>query len=479
LFGVASDFNIKLPTKGNDMNRLYNLFVACYENSIDAFIPEQWANESIALLTERMVAANLVHRDFEPLFAKYGDVVNTRQPADLEAYRKNNSDDVTVQDVSATNVPVPLDQHIHTSFLIRDGEETRSFKSLVDEYLRPAAIALARKIDRVVLGQYAQFLNNHAGSLGGLTNANAVEYLTYTGEVMDLNLAHEEGRNVVLTPRAKTLFTQNPTFHQADRLGDDGTAMREASLGRKFAFDIWSGQNMRSITPDAGTGLGEVNNAAGYPIGTTVLTVDGFAAGELLPGQWVTINGRPYRVSATGADPAVAMTLEYGLTQAVADNDDITVHGWGEVNNGAGYPVNHAKTIVVDGFAGGETPKVGRIVTFGTTSTRYVIIKTNGTTEIELDRPLVAALADNDDVFLGPTGDFNLAFHRNAMTLAIRPLALPRAGAGAISGLANYNNLSIRTVITYDGNKQGHLVTLDFLAGIKVLDTDLGAVLLT
>ena len=65
------------------------------------------------------------------------------------------------------------------------------------------------------------------------------------------------------------------------------------------------------------------------------------------------------------------------------------------------------------------------------------------------------------------------------MTLAIRPLALPRAGAGAISGLANYNNLSIRTVITYDGNKQGHLVTLDFLAGIKVLDTDLGAVMLT
>lgn len=464
------------------MNRLTNLFLACYDNSIDAFIPEQWANESIALLTEKMVAANLVHRDFEPLFAKFGDVVNTRQPADLEAYRKNNSDDVTVQDVSATNVPVPLDQHIHTSFLIRDGEETRSFKSLVDEYLRPAAIALARKIDRVVLGQYPQFLNNHAGSLGGLTNANAVEYITELGEVMDLNLAHDDGRNVVLTPRAKTLFLQNPTFHQADRLGDEGTAMREASLGRKFAFDVWSAQNMRSVTGPTADATGAVNNAAGYPVGTTVLTVDGFALGEVVAddvGRWVNIDGRPYRVTAINADPLTSLTIASpGLTKAVLDNAVITFGGMGEVNNGAGYAAGHAKTIVVDGFAAGEI-KVGQFLTFGTVDTRYTVIKTNGNTEIELDRPLVAALADNDNVNLGPPGDYSLGFHRNAMTLAIRPLALPRAGAGAISGLANYNNLSIRTVITYDGNKQGHLVTLDFLAGIKVLDTDLGAVLLT
>lgn len=454
------------------------LFVTVYENSIDAFIPEQWANESIALLTENMVAAALVHRDFEDEFAKFGDVVNTRQPVDLEAYRKTNSEDVTIQDVSANNVAVPLDQHIHVSFLIRDGEETRSFKSLVDEYLRPAAIALARKTDRIVLGQYAQFLGNHAGALGGLTNANAVDYITATREVMNVNLAHMENRNLILTPTAETKVLQNATFHQADRLGDEGTALREASLGRKFAFDTYMAQNMASVLGDTTTGLAEVNNAAGYPIGTTVLTVDGAAMGELIAGQWIAINGRPYRVSAVNADPATSITLEYGLTAAVADNDDITIYGLGEVNNASGYAAGYVGTITVDGFSG-ETPRVGRIVTFTGSSTRYVIIKTNGSTTIELDRPLVSALVDNDDVFLGPTGDFNLAFHRNAMTLAIRPLALPRAGAGAISGLANFNDLTIRTVITYDGTKQGHLVTLDFLAGIKVLDTDLGAVMLS
>lgn len=459
------------------MNRL---FYTAYDNSLDAFIPEQWANESIALLMENMIAASLVHRDFEPVFAKFGDFVNTRQPADFVAKRKGVNENVTIQNAVATNVAVPLDQHIHVTFLIRDGEETRSFKSLVDEYLRPAAIALARDIDRVVLGQYVHFIQNNAGSLGGLTNANAVDYITATREVLNRNLAHMDGRNLVLTPTAETKVLQNATFHQADRVGDEGTALREASLGRKFGFNTWMAQNMASIPVDTTTGLGEINNAAGYPAGTTVLTVDGFAANEAKAGMWVSINGRPYHITADNdvGTGATSLTLEYGLSAAVLDNDDITVYDRGAVNNGAGYPVGYSGAIVVDGFTG--TPiKVGNLVTFGTSNIRYSVKYTNGSTSVELDRPLEAALVDNDFVNLGPYGDFNFAFHRNALTLAIRPLAQPRAGAGAISGLANFNDLTIRTVITYDGEKQGHLVTLDFLAGTKVLDTDLGAVMLS
>ena len=63
------------------------------------------------------------------------------------------------------------------------------------------------------------------------------------------------------------------------------------------------------------------------------------------------------------------------------------------------------------------------------------------------------------------------------MALVNRPLALPIPGTGARAGVANWNGLSMRVVMTYDGNKQGHLVTVDTLLGIKVLDTNLGAVM--
>jgi hypothetical protein len=36
----------------------------------------------------------------------------------------------------------------------------------------------------------------------------------------------------------------------------------------------------------------------------------------------------------------------------------------------------------------------------------------------------------------------------------------------------------MRVVMTYDGNLQGHLVTCDLLCGVKVLDINLGTVML-
>ena len=37
---------------------------------------------------------------------------------------------------------------------------------------------------------------------------------------------------------------------------------------------------------------------------------------------------------------------------------------------------------------------------------------------------------------------------------------------------------AVRVTITYDGTSQGHLVTLDILAGVQVLDGRLGSVVL-
>jgi hypothetical protein len=59
------------------MNMLFiraQAFISVYDNNIDALIPELWAQESLAILEENMVAANLVHRDFQPVFAKFGDI---------------------------------------------------------------------------------------------------------------------------------------------------------------------------------------------------------------------------------------------------------------------------------------------------------------------------------------------------------------------------------------------------------------------
>lgn len=454
-----------------------NLFILAYANDTSAYVPAEWAQESLAILEENMVAARLVHRDFEELIANWGDTVNTRRPGQFTALRKTDNDSVTDQDATATNVQVVLDQFFHVTFIIKDGQQSKSFKNLVEEYLAPAMLGHARAIDRVVLGQYPRFITNCAGHLNTAAGRNDI---LDTRLIMNNNKAYENGRNLVLTPATESDLLKLDLFTQAQQVGDDGSALREASLGRKLGYNTYMCQNMSTVATGNDNTTGAINNAAGYPIGTTAITIDGFSA-AIGTNSWVTIAGDdvPQRVmSSTGGATPTALVISPGLKHAVVDNAVVTAYTPGQINLVAGYAAGYNKTIVYDTFT--VDPKVGQFLTFTTTNTSaiYTIIAVDTTAKtITLDRSLTVALADNDKINLGPPGNYNFAFHKDAIALVTRPLALPDGGMGARAAVVNYNGLSIRVVMTYDGVAQGTRVTLDLLCGVQVLDTNLGAVL--
>ena len=458
-------------------------------NSLDAYIPELWANESVAILVENMVIANLIHRDFSPQVAKFGDLVHTRKPAEFTAVSKVDTDDVTVQDATATDIQVPLNQHLHTSFRIRDGEETKSFKQLRDEYLEPAVLSLAQSIDKRLLGMVHGFYTNAEGNTA-LSSSDVKTYIINTRKRMNINKAYEMGRNLILCPDTEAEALKLDTFTEADKVGDNGTALREASLGKKFQFNIFMCQNTpstSSVPTSASHPL--VDLAGGYPAGTSVIHVD-TAGSALQVGDWITIPGDtiPHLVTALGtlATEDIDVTISPPLRAAVADDASITITDTGLVDLTAGYAAGWNKEIVIDGVTG--TIPVGTGVRFATAGTpnvllngMYSVIATTetatNTTGITLNRPLVTAIANNDIVGITPSADYNFAFHRNCLAMVSRPLAAAPAGL-ALSSVASANGIGVRVTITYDGVKQGVLVTVDLLMGLEILDTALGAVLI-
>lgn len=453
----------------------------------EAFNPQIWANESIALLEENMVAGNLVHRDFEGAIASYGDTVNTRKPSEFTVKRKGRGDAVTKQQPDATNIPVVLNQHLHVSFPILDIDQTKSFQDLIPEYLLPAMQAIARGVDRIVSGQVYQFLPNVGGQLNMMDATNAEDFILDTRQIMNINKAYVNNRNLILGPVAETVALKDAKFTDANRVGDDGTALREASLGRKLGYDIFMAQNQSyvdgTVTDKV---LGAINLTGGYQKGAKVFVVDGLAA-AITPGTWLTIAGdnTPLQVVSTsgGATP-IGITTRQGLKRAVADNAVITLYDPGAVNNAAGYvgsligAQGWQKDIIYDSMT--FDPQVGQGVSFGTQTVIYSIIEVDTVNKtFLLDRPLEISIADNDTVNLLPSGSYNFMFHRNAVALVTRPLALPMQGTGVRAGIASYNGLSMRVTMTYDGDLQQTLCTVDTLVGIKVLDLNLGAPMLS
>lgn len=450
----------------------------CYANDNSAYVPQMWAQESLAILEENMVAANLVHRDFSPLIASYGDTVNTRRPSKFTALRKTGTENVTDQDATATNVPVVLDQLIHVTFVIYDSESSKSFKDLVTEYMRPAMLAHAQMLDKIVLGQAANFLKNSYGYLNGLTVNNGVDAILGTRGILNKNLAYVDGRNMILTPTTETTLLNLAIFTQAQQVGDQGQALQEAFIGRKYGFNTYMCQHMSSVPVGNTIDATYAANAAATAGATTLTLKTGTSLFD--NNMWFTVVGDTiaHRVLTGGQTTATSITFTPPLQSAVLNSAVVTFFVPGAVNNVAGYAAGYNKEIAVEDFT--VAPVVGQMVSFKNTAGAavYTVIGVTGTTGITLDRSLEAAIADEDAVNISPTGEYNFAFHRNAIALVTRPMELPRQGIGAAAANVNYNGLSVRVVLTYDGKAQGTRVTLDILAGIKTLDTNLGAVML-
>jgi len=461
------------------INKFVNSFKPVYDNTVDAWVPEVWANESIAILLENMVIANLVHTDFKNEIAQHGDVVNTRKPSTFSGKRKGINDNVTIQDASATNIAVKLDQHLHVSFLIRDGEESKSFQSLVAEYLNPAVVAIAQSIDKILLGQAIQFKENLGGGLGRMASVGSKESLLDLRNVMNKNKAHATGRNLILTPDMETELLKDDAFTDADRVGDEGTAMREASLGQKAGFSTFMSQN-NLTSPKPTNGTSDTNTSQAEVKGSLTVNVDSVSG--MAASQYIVVTGddRPRRIVSIST---LAVTIETALEADVADNAVVQIINAATIDQAAGYAIGYDGFIEMDSAdIVASTSELYTGMHLEISGYWYTVIDTEdisgpGHLRVQLDRPLEAAIADDAAVYYYPHGDYGFAFHRNAISFVSRPLAKPKDGTGALSAVVDYDGVGIRVVITYDGDKQGHLVTVDVLCGVKVLDTDLGGLL--
>jgi hypothetical protein len=465
------------------MNRLYlsQPFVACYENNLDAYIPELWAQEGLAILEENMVMANLVHRDFENEVAKFGDVVNTRKPGDFKIRRKTDGTPLSQQDATATNVQVPLDQWFYESFVIRDGEGSKSFQELKDIYLQPAMLSIARGIDRALLGRVHAYFGNKIGRLGALSASTAKDYVLDAREKLNVNKAPMDGRRLVMSPTAETAMLKTELFIAAQQRGDGGTALQNATLGRILGLDTFMCQNVNCVLSGTDHDLtGAVNNAGGYAAGEAgQLSVDGIT-GAWATGEFVNVagNDQPTYISAhheTGGNTD-GVTLNEPLKYAVA-NDAALTRVKACAVNGA-YPASYSKAVTVDGYPAGTAPQIGQLLAFGTGANRhtYTVIESEdagATCTIYLDRPLEKALANDDAAFPGPTGSLNLAFHRDALALVTRPLALPDSRMGVMAAVVPHNGIGMRVLMQYDINAGGTVVNCDILAGVAVLQSGL------
>lgn len=441
-------------------------------NSFDPFVPEWWAMGALAILNEKLVAVPLVNNDFADEFAKGGQIVNTRRPRKMTATRKHQTTAIAAQDVGADNVAIPLNQHIYNSFVVNDLDQQFSMTDLIQLYLAPAGFALARLADRVVLGQMAQFIN--AGNVAGNTANTTYQNVVDTRALMDNNLAYEDGRHLILNPSTEAKLLKDANLITQYAAGTTA-ALRAGVVGNLVGLDLFKTQNLFNLALNTGaTGVTSLVVLAGKSAGSTTFSATAQSGVATAANDWIVIAGQPYEITGvTGSGPYV-FTLGKPLRNDIATS--ATAYVFKPVTLNADYAAAWGEPIVLNPQANEYVPQIGQFVKLG--GAVYSVIDIPASNTILLDRPLDFAVTSASNKMASlPNAPYSFAFLRDCMTVAIRPLAPTKAGAGALSAVASANGLTVRAQMWYNGTSQNMQVSLDFLMGIQTLDANLGAVM--
>ena len=467
-------------------DKMNPVFLACYDGNVrsglQTYVPEVWAMESVAILKENMGVTNLVHRDFQNEVAKFGDLVHTRQPGQFKVKRRS---DATVaanmpQQAVATDIQVPLNQWFNETFIIPEGAMSLSFKELVAIFLEPAVLSIARGVDRAVLGRAAvAFLGNdpqkRAGRLNNLTRESAYDAVVDCDRILNTNKAPIEDRSLLLAPNSKAAMLKVETFVQAMKRGDGGETLRTAELGSVLNFNTYMFQNVSSVLSGCDTQAVAVGTdlPADYT-GHIVIT----ANKDIVVGEFLDIpgNDQPTYVTAIDATDGEFVVLSEPLKYATSACS-ATRYKAGAI---AAYAAGWGEEVVVTAAV---LPQVGQLLALtgaDTVRRTYTVIEVtdngDGTGNLLLDRPLEYATTAAQPCYPGPIGTVNIAMHKNALALVTRPLATTHA-AGIEFGVQEDYGIGMRVAMQHLIN-QGLVVSVDLLAGVAVLNANLGVPLL-
>lgn len=384
------------------------------------------AKESLMILENNLVMANLVHRGHESDFGnamngyEAGDTIRIRRPTDFTV---RDGAVAVNQDIVEGSVSLVVDKQKGIDFGFTSKELTLNIGELSERVIKPAMVQLANQVDLDLAALYSS-VPNWVGTPGQTVNSFADFALG--PQLLDQYAVPMDGRSAILSPADHwgLLGSQTALYMQDVAKG----AYRNGSLGMIGGVDTYMSQNAPTHTVGSDVTTVTINQAL-----TTSTTT--YASVKTTMQQTVTIAGG---------------TLNPGDVFTVANVNAVNPVGKGDLG--------FLKTFTVISYSANTLVFYPAMIWTGAFQNVAVAA---GTTDLN-----GAAL-----VFQGTASTAyrqNMVFHKNAFALAMVPMVAP-PGAPAVSR-QSHKGVSVRLIPTYDGTNDRSNYRLDILYGCKVLD---------
>lgn len=234
------------------------------------------AREALLILQSNMVATQLYDRLYEADFTgteARGDTIRIRRRDRGNAQEFTGT--ISSRGLEESKIDLVLEKHYDASFEITSKEATLDLDSFSEQVLEPQVVSIAELVDTYALSKINDLPNTAGVDGSGVPTA----FATTIGGVANYRKVLNElkvpmaARQAIWSPTGDANLLGIASFVEANKKGDDGTALREASLGRVLGFDHWMAQNVDEtalVTSD-----GDTCQVVGIePVGTLSFAVD-------------------------------------------------------------------------------------------------------------------------------------------------------------------------------------------------------------
>lgn len=289
------------------------------------------ARMTLPRLVENLVMPELVYRDYSEAYSDLGNVIQVKKPVVFEAKDFTPGDTVTDQDIVETSVDVTLDKiaTVDVSINALEAATNWSQEKFMREFIEPAAVALAQKINKAGLDEYVN-IPNLIGTAG--TTPSALTDFSAARKFLNKAKAPMAERYAIWDVDADAKFTEIGNLVKVNEAGSN-QALREGQIGRVYGIDNYMTQ---AIEAHALKGAGTVLIDGAATKGASMIHVDGVTT-ALAAGDMFTIAGdtTKYTVNKAGALDTADQDLYItpALQANAADNAAITLISTATVNN--------------------------------------------------------------------------------------------------------------------------------------------------
>ena len=215
--------------------------------------------EALRVLVNNLAFGSRVNRQYEDKFsvegAKAGTTINIRKPV---RFTVSSGQALQLQDVTETQVPLTISNQKHVGFQFSAADLALSIDDFSVRYIKPAVSALANKIDSDGLALYDQVYN--FSGVPGTVPVTTLTYLNANTALQNEACPQDDNLYMCVTPemQANMVDQTKALFHAG---GEIEKQYKRGRMGNAFGYEWAMDQNLPTHTVGVNAGAPLVDGA--------------------------------------------------------------------------------------------------------------------------------------------------------------------------------------------------------------------------